>query len=340
MNLRRVLTLLASFAITAIFLALALNSVDFGKLARAIASADYRLVALAALFTFSGYVLRAKRWQRFLAPTKQIPLLRLFPILVIGFALNNLLPGRPGEFARPYWLGRREALSKTLGFATIIVERVADGIALIAFLLLALLAFAPLRLELPPVAETITALATVLFGIALAGLVFLLAREQLALAVLRRVTRFLPPALAARIERMLGSFVVGLHSLKSTDDVATIGFLSLAIWSAEGISYFLMLTAFGVLPDVTTRLIAAPFMMVLINLGIMIPAAPGGLGPYEAAGVFALGAFGITETAAASVAIAAHAMQYLLVTGLGLLFIWREGISIAQAREPTAMDGE
>jgi uncharacterized membrane protein YbhN (UPF0104 family) len=72
--------------------------------------------------------------------------------------------------------------------------------------------------------------------------------------------------------------------------------------------------------------------MVLINLGIMIPAAPGGLGPYEAAGVFALGAFGVTETAAASVAIVSHAMQYLLVTGLGLLFIWREGISLAQTR--------
>ncbi len=60
--MRRFFTLTLSFVITAVFLALALNSVDFGKLARAIASADYRLIALAALFTFAGYVLRAKRW--------------------------------------------------------------------------------------------------------------------------------------------------------------------------------------------------------------------------------------------------------------------------------------
>ncbi|HEX7593939.1 MAG TPA: lysylphosphatidylglycerol synthase domain-containing protein, partial [Anaerolineae bacterium] len=66
MNPRRVLTFLASLAITAIFLALALASVDFEKLARAIASADYRLVALAALFTFLGYLVRTARWQRFL----------------------------------------------------------------------------------------------------------------------------------------------------------------------------------------------------------------------------------------------------------------------------------
>jgi uncharacterized membrane protein YbhN (UPF0104 family) len=69
---------------------------------------------------------------------------------------------------------------------------------------------------------------------------------------------------------------------------------------------------------------------VLINLGIMIPAAPGGLGPYEAAGVFALGAFGVNETSAASVALSTHAMQYLLITALGVLFVWREGISLVE----------
>jgi uncharacterized membrane protein YbhN (UPF0104 family) len=70
-------------------------------------------------------------------------------------------------------------------------------------------------------------------------------------------------------------------------------------------------------------------MMVLINLGVMIPAAPGGLGPFEAAGVFALGVFGVTDTTAASVALGAHAMQYVMITGMGLFFIWRAGMSFA-----------
>jgi len=82
--LRRFVTLILSFAITALFLAL--TSVDFGKPARAIASVDYRLVALAALFTFRGNVLRAKRWQHSLAPKKQIPVTRLFLVRVIGLS--------------------------------------------------------------------------------------------------------------------------------------------------------------------------------------------------------------------------------------------------------------
>ncbi len=333
MKPRRLLTLVASLVITVVFLALALARVDFEQLGQAFATADYRLIVLAPLFTFSGYVFRTARWRQFLAPSKEISISRLFPVLVIGFALNNLFPGRPGEFARPYWLGVREGMSKTLGFATVVVERVADGIALIGFLLLAFAAFTPLGIQLPPVAWTIALLAAILFGVALVGLLFLLLREQIALAIFQRVTRLIPRGLAARLEQMLGSFTVGLHSLKSPRDLLLIVVLSFAVWTCEAISYGLILTAFSILPSMPERAVAAVFVMVLINLGIMIPAAPGGLGPFEAAGVFALGAFAVDPTTAASAALGAHALQYLLITGLGLVFVWREGISLAVTTE-------
>lgn len=327
---RQLITFIISLIITAVFLYLALSRVEFEKLVHALASADYRLVLIGVVFTFINYVLRTARWQRFLAPTKQIPIARLFPVLVVGFTLNNLLPGRPGEFARPYWLGRREEISKTLGFATIILERVADGLALIAFLLIAFIALAPLRIDLPPVAETVAILSTILFGVALAGLLFLLLREPLALSIFKFFTRFLPHNLAARLERMLGSFIVGLHALKSARDVTAIILLSLGIWAFESVSYLMMFSAFGILPDVPTRVVAAVFTMVLANLGVMIPAAPGGVGPFEAAIIFALSAFGVNETQAASMALTSHAAQYLLITAMGVFFIWREGITIVR----------
>mgnify|MGYP001373134838 FL=1 len=331
MTFRRLLTFLFSLAITAIFLGIALYRVDLNQLLSSLATADYRLVALGMVCVFASYLLRTARWQRFLRPTKQIPIPRLFPVLVVGFALNNLLPGRPGELARPYWLGARENISKTLGLATIIVERVADGIALIAFLLIALLAFTPLKIDLPPAAETIALAATILFGVALAGLLFLLVREQLALSIFKFFARFLPHHLAARLEKMLGSFIVGLHSLKSTRDVAAIVILSLSIWLVESTLYFLMLSAFNALPDTADHAVASVFMMVLINLGVMIPAAPGGVGPYEAAAIFALSAFGVDATLAATVALASHAISYIIITGMGLFFIWHAGMSLAQA---------
>ncbi len=333
LNLRRFLSYFLSLIITAIFLAIALYSVDFAMLISALVSADYRLVFAAAIITAIGYLLRTARWQRLLAPTKKISLARLFPVLVVGFAMNNLLPGRPGEFARPYWLGRRESLSRTLGFGTIVVERVADGLTLIGFLAIALTAYQSLGLDLPDLAEKIALVAAALFGFALFALIFLLMREQLALAILQRLTRFFPQRITSRIERMLASFVVGLHSLRSLSDVLMIALLSVAVWSAEGVSYFLVLSAFSVLPTFSLRVVGSLVTMALINLGIMIPAAPGGLGPYEAAGVFALGTLQVDETAAASIALASHSMQYLLITGLGIILAWREGLLLIQTRE-------
>ncbi len=335
MTPRRLLSYLTSFAITAIFLALALANVKFDQLQDAFTQADYRLVLFASCFTLAGYAFRTARWRQLLVPSQPVPLARLFPILVIGFALNNLLPGRPGELLRAHALGKRENMSRILGFGTVVLERVADGITLIATLLIAFLAFRLFNLELPILAEWIALVAFVLFAVAQAAMLFLLKRESLALRVFKQFTRSrsVPRGIAARLERMLGSFVLGLHSLHSTRDVVAIAVLSLAVWGCEFISYFVMLTAFHALPALTLRPVAAAFMMVLINLGIMIPAAPGGLGPYEAAGVFALGAFGVNETSAASVALATHAMQYVLITLLGGVFVWREGISLAQATD-------
>ncbi len=337
--MRRILTLLASLVVTAIFLVLALRQVDFAKLAHAFASADYRLVAVAALFTLTGYVVRTARWARLLYQSKQIPVSRLFPILVVGFALNNLLPGRPGEFARAFALGQRESISKTLGFATVVVERVADGIALLGFLLVAFAAFASLGIQLPEAAKTAGILSTILFSVALAGLLFLLAWPDLSLALFERVTCYLPSRLSSRLGAMLQSFIVGLRSLRSPRDMATIALLSVAVWTCESSAYFFMLNAFEVLPTQPLRVVGAVFMMVLVNLGILIPAAPGGLGPFEAAGVFALSALGVSGTSAASVALGYHAVQYLLITGLGLVFVWREGISFAIS-SPTGMTQE
>lgn len=332
MDPRRLFTLLLSFLITAIFLALALYRVDFEKLAHIFISADYRLVLFAACCWLGGYVLRTMRWQRFLSPTKRVSFIRLFPVLIIGFAFNNLLPGRPGELVRAYLLGVREELSKTMSLATVVAERVADGIAVIVFLLLALSAFIPLHLDLPPGVQTIAALSAILFGGALGGLIFLLMREDLALTMLRWFTRFLPRALAMRVEKMLDSFIIGLRSFRSAGDVVAIALLSLGVWCLDSLAYFVMLSALGAISPVSLRAVAAPLMTGVINLGILIPAAPGGLGPYEAAGVFALSTFAVNETMAASVALAAHAVQYFMITGLGLFFIWRTGISLAQPR--------
>ena len=86
------------------------------------------------------------RWQIILAPTKRVSFVSAFAVLMVGFTANNLLPARIGELVRAYTLGRKENLSKSLSLATIVVERVFDGITIMGFLVVALT-----RLSLCPV---------------------------------------------------------------------------------------------------------------------------------------------------------------------------------------------
>ncbi len=334
MNLRKLLGTLAGILISVLFLALALYKVDFNVLTSALASADYRLVAFSAVFTFLSYILRTARWRCFLLPQKRIPLLRLYPVLIVGFALNNLLPGRPGDFVRAISLGQREGLPKTLGLATVVVERVVDGLTLIAILVLVSFGF-----QLPGWGRDAAVISVAIFAVALAGLLFLLWRESLAMRLFNFTIRFLPARLGQRLTQMLGSFILGLHSLRSPRDLLAIGLFSFAAWFSEAMQYVVVLTAFGLFDDARTRVFAALFTMVAANLSIAIPAAPGGVGPFEWAGSLALGALGIASERALPAVLVAHAIQYLVVSALGVFFIAREGIKLTQAVEEEPVTG-
>lgn len=326
MNKRRALGSLVGFAISALFLALALYRVDFAQVGQAVASADYRLILASALFTLLSYVMRTLRWQRLLNPQKTIPVRRLFPVLVVGFALNNVLPGRPGEIARGFSLGQREGLSKTLGIATVALERVADGLTLIA--ILAALTF---FITLPGWGQQVETLALLIFGAAFVFMALMLWREHWMTHQLHRVIHKLPAKFSHRIANMFASFIMGLHALRSPRDAFAVAFYSLATWLCEGCSYFLVLSAFGLVSPPGQRVIAALFLMVIVNLSISIPAAPGGVGPFEAAGILALSAFGVPKDLALPAVLVSHMVQFTLITGLGVFFMAREGIKLTQA---------
>ena len=88
----------------------------------------------ALLSIFVRFWLTAVRWRVLLGSTKRIGLHRLFGVTMIGFMANNVFPARIGEFVRAYALGRSESLAAPLAFATIVIERIFDGLTLLLFL--------------------------------------------------------------------------------------------------------------------------------------------------------------------------------------------------------------
>jgi len=310
---------------TVVFLYLVLSNIEWHNLGGALRQANYIYVIPAFLMTFTGYLVRTLRWQIILRPTKRISFGNAFAVLMIGFTANNLLPARIGEVVRAYALGRQEKLSKSLSLATIVVERVFDGLTIMGFL-----AALSLVYHLPSWGMVLARGGALVFGTALLGILLLLFQEQRTLRVLELVLRPFPKRLGSAVQRLARFFIEGLHALRSGRTLSLIVLLSLAVWTLEVLSYLMLILGFRLPIEGVSRLYAAVFLLTVINLGNIVPAAPGYAGSFEFFAIQALTTFSAAVTSEQALALAAvsHAYQYILVTGFGLFFLWRLGMSL------------
>ncbi len=326
---------IVGFLLTGAFLWIVARNVNGSELAAALAGADYRLVAPAALVTLCGYVLRTVRWQRIVRPVAPLPIGAAFGILMMGFAANNLLPARLGEVVRAFLLRRKTGARKTYGMATIILERVCDGLTLILFLGV-ISAF----MRLPEWGREVQLFSSALFLGAAAGIALLLLQEDLVVRLSEAVFGRLPGRLHGPLMRAVGVFITGLHSLKSRRTIGLVLALSVGVWLLEAASYLLIINAFGIRLSPDTPLLAAGFLLVVVNLGIMVPSAPGYIATFQFFAYTALGVFGVPKETGLAVAIVSHGMQWLLVTVIGLLFFAREDLGLFSLERQASSDAE
>lgn len=306
-------------AISLICLFLAFRNQDLTRVMQELAGADYRLLAPAVLLYFIGVGFRTVRWQALLNPVKRLSLRQLFPLVVIGYMANNLLPARGGELVRVYLLGWRTGVRKTTSLATVAIERIFDGLTMIVFILMA----APL-IGLNAQVAWLTGIATLLFVGLLGGLILFATMpwaQRLALSIIRRL---LPAKIGERLTSMLTAFVAGLGSLRSASELVRVVVSSLLAWVCEAGMYLLIAIAFGL--DVGWPV--ALLTTAVANLFTLLPSTPGYVGIFEA-GVLAVlvGLLNRPEAVALSYAIVLHAALWMPVTVLGLIYLSRESLS-------------
>jgi uncharacterized protein (TIRG00374 family) len=315
----RLLTRGIGVGLTVIFLALALSKVDpvaFGDELRAV---DYRWLAPAAMCTLLGYVVRTLRWRIILSGAARAPFGTLFPVLIMGFATNNLLPGRLGEFWRAYLLGRKRNVRKSLALASVFVERVFDGLTLIA-----LLAIVSLSIQLPGRSREIELFAAFIFLGATVAVVVVLWWPALTLWLVRAVLQPLPRHWSAWSAERVEAFIEGLAPLRRPVVLIGATVLSIGVWLLEGGSYLLLSRGVNLSLPPGLELPGIGLALVTINLGIMVPSGPGYVGTQEFFGTSALEVVGANTHAALALVVVSHVVQYVLVTGLGLVFFARE----------------
>lgn len=309
--------------ISAVLLYLALRGLKLAEVWESIKTARYIWLIPGIAVYFIGVWVRSWRWHYMLRPLKKIPTRTMFPIVTIGYMGNNIYPARAGEVLRAVILKQREDVPVSASLATVIVERVFDGVVMLAFVFLNLGELAKLTTE----SGIIGNIQQVAFwgGIVFVGalLVFLLAAmfPQITQKIVDWfIQRFLPARLQVKTSQIAGRFLTGLESLRSPQEALMIFFTSVIIWLLETGKYWFVMHAF----NFEVSFFALMLMNGIVNLATTIPSAPGYLGTFDAPGIALLSAYGVPPEMATSYTLVLHAALWFPITALGAFYYLRQ----------------
>jgi hypothetical protein len=291
----------------------------------ALKQADYRGFLAVMAFTLLGFWIRAFRWRWLLSTPKPVGLESLYSATMIGFMANNLLPFRLGEFVRAWALGRRENLSKTTVFATVVVERVVDMLTLLAIFGISLLLH-PITSRTEAGRLTHAGANTLLAACAaLTALLVVIERSpRLVAGLIERFSHWLPERLRRRGVGTLEQFIQGLGLFRDLPRLLWVFMLSFVMFGAFALCLQISMWALHI--DVPWY--GGLVMLVITAIGIMVPAAPGYIGTLNLACVAGLKLFSVGKEQAVPFSWFYWAGQWLPISVVGFYYLRREGLSL------------
>jgi glycosyltransferase 2 family protein len=294
----RTLVALVGVPVGVVFLWLAVRNADLDAVGDTLRKADAGLVALAVAAFGVVYLFQAARWRR-IAATFAVRLARFYEMTVSGVAVNNVLPGRLGDFLRARWLALDSGMASGKAFGTVILDRAFDLVVLVGLLIVGIAAVASSTW----LAQLAAAGAVVVLGIAgvlLFSRVYIGRRERdrHERGLVRRLVRDTVERLAEPLGRR--HLVIWLG-------------LSLAAWAIWAVAALLIASSLGIDLSLTEAL----FVTAVLNLGSAVPSSPGYVGTYEWLGVASLGLLDIDHESALAFTILVHAAWYVPTTLFG-----------------------
>ncbi|WIM05121.1 MAG: flippase-like domain-containing protein [Candidatus Nitricoxidivorans perseverans] len=293
--------------VVAALLAMAVNYVDPGKLP---GHFDRRLlVAALAMQPFVVAWILLTAWRHGLIVARQPVRLGItVPAVVLSVGLNALLPARASEALKATYLAEHAGLPMSRCVGAVLLERLAD---LFIVGLMGWGALILLNLEMAP---------AVLAGAVSLPLILLALMAILAGKSSSAADRFrLSP---------LRHFFAMLSAV--ADQFNPAGFmrlfgLGLLIWS----SGFAMMAVFmGLGGSRTLSGLQYLAVFVVTTIGSAVPALPGGIGTYQAAGTFILTRYGFSTEEALALTTAAQLSVYLPTLALAILVSIRDGVGL------------
>ncbi len=294
------------------------------KIEEALKLANPLYLVAAIVVQFIVYGMWTERWSITVRSLHiSIKKKHLFPMLMVGMAVNNITPsGRGGgEPVRAYMLGKYAHEPMENAFATVIADRGLDTFPFVFLAILTIL-YSVMSLKLPEwivIALIISLIALVaLFLIILFMSINEAAGEKItmwALAVIKRFSRKKHFEIERKAINAMRGFQNSMRVMIKDRRVLMFGLpLSFLIWFTEIIRVYIVFSSFGT--PVPIGIIAAVF--VIATLIGMIPLLPGGVGAVDGVMIILYSAAGVPPSISAAATIVERLISFWMTSFIGI----------------------
>jgi uncharacterized protein (TIRG00374 family) len=296
----RLLLAAVSIAVLVASVLVAVRGVHPDDVAHALSRSQYGWLVPALVALAVGIVMRAVRWRALFPPSTRPAGRDVMRATLLGYFFNSILPARAGEAARVVALHQSGRTSRAEAVGTIAVERAIDVAALLAM-------FFAVSPWLPRTGWS--GRAAVVSAVLLVGLSATIA----ALAVfgdrpVRALFRFFgrgKHSSVDRLEVMGENLVRGFYVLRDVRGAAIAVGWTLASWLMLALSAWFVTLAFGF----GLSPAAGALITVAVGIAMILPSPPAAAGPFEAAALLSLKAYGVHAAAALSYALVLHGLN-------------------------------
>jgi uncharacterized protein (TIRG00374 family) len=324
-RLHQILVILC-YAASAACLYFVFRQVEYKTLVHAFSVLQPGWLLLAMLGSMVVYLANTIRWSILTGPLlarsgKRVGFWRTLQAVYIGLFFNEVLPLRPGEVIRCYLFSRWNGLALSATFASAILERILDGVWLLAgFFVVAVLIHLPRGLMTG---------AAILLGFVIAGMAAWLWLAQRA-ATSRKRNLGTRRGTGIKADILEALEITGRPRALLAAGLAScmpIGCNILAMW-------FLMKGAGFHLP-----VVAAMAVLLIIRVATVVPNSPGNLGSYQFFCYVALGLFGVSKGDAAAFSLLSFGIFTVPLLIGGAIAVVASGlkmgalVSVAEAAE-------
>jgi uncharacterized protein (TIRG00374 family) len=320
------------------------HNYDFGDLLRRVAAMNPYWVVAAIFCDVLSYVCQGLRWRLLLRPFGSISILRSTQAIYAGLFVNEMLPMKLGEFVRAYLVSRWMSLKLGSVAASILVERLCDGVWLATGIAVTIL-LVPLPRHLVEAGDV--------FWIGILVVLFLF-------ALLAFSGRGISPNISSHIERGVDSgpgvqvtevdgapksftlwgklsngvvtlvrrLSLELHVIGWTRGMLLAFALSLALLLLQGTSFWFVMLAYGLHQPFA----AGIAVFLIVHLGTALPSAPANIGTYQFFTELGLTLLGVDKTSAAGFSLVVFALLSAPLWALGFWAFGRSGLTLLGMR--------